>query len=326
MPWASAISSRPSGGGDRAQRERHARSRSGCRARPRAGRRRASPARRGPSAGRRRWRRARSRSRVDFGASASCGIRMNEPNMPKPTSRSRSSSSAPAAGAASRCRRAAPAVRRWSHDPEAEHRRRRPRTGRACACRPSPTRWRVAIASSGAARPTPSTSAPRTSTRPGVRTGDSGTNSSMKTAASAARDRAEPEDPVVGGVVGDAGRRGSGRRRRRCRTWRRSGRCSSATFSRGNSSRMIPKQSGKMPPPAPCRTRPATTTSRPVPSAETTEPAANTPSAIDEQAALAEHVAEAAEDRRAHGGREQVAGERPGDAAGVGVERLRRAR
>ena len=52
-----------------------------------------------------------------------------------------------------------------------------------------------------------------------------------------------------------------------------------ATFSRGNSSRMIPKQSGKMPPPAPCRTRPSTTTSRPVPSADTTEPAANSPSA-----------------------------------------------
>ena len=31
------------------------------------------------------------------------------------------------------------------------------------------------------------------------------------------------------------------------------------TRSRGNSSRMIPKQSGKMPPPTPCMTRPATT-------------------------------------------------------------------
>ena len=51
------------------------------------------------------------------------------------------------------------------------------------------------------------------------------------------------------------------------------------TFSRGNSSRMIPKQSGKMPPPAPCRTRPATTTSRLVPSAEMTEPATKMPSA-----------------------------------------------
>ena len=94
------------------------------------------------------------------------------------------------------------------------------------------------------------------------------------------------------------------------------------TFSRGNSSRMIPKQSGKMPPPAPCRTRPATTTSRLVPSAETTEPATKMPERDDEQPALAEHVAEAAEDRRADGGREQVGGDRPGDAAGVGVERL----
>ena len=48
-----------------------------------------------------------------------------------------------------------------------------------------------------------------------------------------------------------------------------------ATFSRGNSSRMIPKQSGKMPPPRPCSTRPATTTSSEVPSAATDEPAPN---------------------------------------------------
>jgi hypothetical protein len=48
------------------------------------------------------------------------------------------------------------------------------------------------------------------------------------------------------------------------------------TRSAGNSSRMIPKQSGNTPPPTPCRTRPATTTSSEDPSAETTDPAANT--------------------------------------------------
>ncbi len=43
---------------------------------------------------------------------------------------------------------------------------------------------------------------------------------------------------------------------------------------------MIAKQSGKMPPPTPCRTRPATSTSSVWPSADTAEPAANTLSAI----------------------------------------------
>ena len=46
----------------------------------------------------------------------------------------------------------------------------------------------------------------------------------------------------------------------------------------------------------------------------------------DEQPALAEHVAEAAEDRRADRGGEQVARDRPGDAAGVGVQRASPAR
>ena len=41
---------------------------------------------------------------------------------------------------------------------------------------------------------------------------------------------------------------------------------------------MIPKQSGKMPPPTPCSTRPATTTSSELPSAETAQPAAKKPS------------------------------------------------
>ena len=51
---------------------------------------------------------------------------------------------------------------------------------------PQPHSLARAIASSGATRPTASTSAPRTSTRPGVRTGDSGTKSSIMIAAAAA--------------------------------------------------------------------------------------------------------------------------------------------
>ena len=85
---------------------------------------------------------------------------------------------------------------------------------------------------------------------------------------------------------------------------------------------MIPKQSGKMPPPTPCSTRPATTTSSELPSAETAQPAAKKPSEMHEHPPLAEHVAEAPEDRRRDRGREQVAGERPGDPGLVGPEAL----
>ena len=95
---------------------------------------------------------------------------------------------------------------------------------------------------------------------PGVRIGDSGTKQLGGDRAASAHDRADPEDPVVGGVVDEQRRRSTRpERRRRCRRSPRSGRCCRATRSRGNSSRMIPKQSGKMPPPTPCRTRPATT-------------------------------------------------------------------
>ena len=45
-----------------------------------------------------------------------------------------------------------------------------------------------------------------------------------------------------------------------------------ATSSAGNSSRTIPKASGKMPPPAPWMTRPMTITSSEVESAETSVP------------------------------------------------------
>ena len=51
-----------------------------------------------------------------------------------------------------------------------------------------------------------------------------------------------------------------------------------ATRSRGNSSRMIPKASGKIAPPAPWMARPRMSTPIDPPMAETNEPSANTPS------------------------------------------------
>ncbi len=51
-----------------------------------------------------------------------------------------------------------------------------------------------------------------------------------------------------------------------------------ATRSRGNSSRMIPKASGKMPPPAPCTTRPAISSGSDVANAEISVPAPRTTS------------------------------------------------
>ena len=51
-----------------------------------------------------------------------------------------------------------------------------------------------------------------------------------------------------------------------------------ATRSRGNSSRMIPKASGKIAPPAPWIARPRMSTPIDPPMADTSEPSANTPS------------------------------------------------
>ena len=51
-----------------------------------------------------------------------------------------------------------------------------------------------------------------------------------------------------------------------------------ATFSRGNSSRMIPMASGKIAPPAPWIARPAIITASEPASADTTDPAPKMPS------------------------------------------------
>ncbi len=73
-----------------------------------------------------------------------------------------------------------------------------------------------------------------------------------------------------------------------------------ATFSRGNSSRTIPKARGKTPPPAPWMTRPTIIGTSAVERAETSVPTASRPKRVEEQALLAVHVAEAAEDRGPH--------------------------
>ena len=116
-----------------------------------------------------------------------------------------------------------------------------------------------------------------------------------------------------------AGRRRRGPGRRRCRRSPRSSRCSVATRSRGNSSRMIPKQSGKMPPPSPCSTRPATTPSI-VPERPNEVARGEDAQRDHEHPALAEHVAQAPEERGRDGRGEQVAGQRPGHARRRGVQ------
>ena len=88
------------------------------------------------------------------------------------------------------------------------------------------------------------------------------------------RPATEPEDPLRRRGGRRSRRRARGRRRRRCRRSRRSVPIAVATRSRGNSSRMIPKASGKIAPPAPWIARPAISTPIEPPSADTSEPSA----------------------------------------------------
>ena len=110
---------------------------------------------------------------------------MNEPNMPKPTSTVAKLVIATVGWRSISMSTSGSGVRRCSQTQKL--RITAPTTNRpSVRVSPQPHSLALAIASSGAVSPRPSTIAPRTSTRPGVRTGDSGTNSSMKTAASAA--------------------------------------------------------------------------------------------------------------------------------------------
>jgi hypothetical protein len=122
---------------------------------------------------------------VDSGSSASCGISRNEPNMPKPTSSVAtlviSTGGLSSVGmSASGC-----SVRRST----ATHTASTAAPAASSASvrgLPQPQSLAREIAISGIARPAPSSAAPRTSTRPGLRSGDSGTHSCVATAASAA--------------------------------------------------------------------------------------------------------------------------------------------
>ena len=208
-------------------------------------------------------------------------------------------------------------------------RRARARTGRSSASttRPAAIRPSVAaepqpqsapreIAISSAVRPTARMPAPTKSTRPGVRTGDSGTNRIVVIVASDAHDRGEPEDPVVAGPVDEHAAERQADRRRRSPAIAPSSAMPVGTLlarelvaddpeaTAGTRRRRGPAGRGRR------SSAPSESTS-----AHTTEPTANSAERDRQQALLAEHVAEAAEDRRRDRGDEQVRGDHPRDAA-----------
>ena len=229
------------------------------------------------------------------------------------------------ARAASRRRPAARRCALCSDDPDREDRHARGDQRRASARRaPAPVVGPRDARSAAATRPTPRTTAPRTSTRPGVRTGDSGMNSCDRDGGRRRHDRAEPEDPVVGGVVDE----------------------------------QAAERPGRAPPPMPSVAEISPMLAR---DALARELVADDPEAEREDAA-ADALQDAAGDddrratcraprrpsrrrrrratitssrrlpnmspsrpktRREDRGGEQVAGERPGDAAGVGVQSAR---
>ena len=77
---------------------------------------------------------------------------------------------------------------------------------------------------------------------------------------------------------------------------------------------MIPNDSGKMPPPMPWITRATISSGSVCESAGEQRAGGEDDERPEEDVLLAEHVAEPAEDRGADRGREQVAGQQPGDA------------
>ena len=85
---------------------------------------------------------------------------------------------------------------------------------------------------------------------------------------------------------------------------------------------MIPKASGKTAPPTPWIARPAISSPIECESAQTSEPRAKTTSVDEQHPLLAEHVAEAADDRRRDRRGQQVGGEHEGDRGRRGAEVL----
>ena len=93
-----------------------------------------------------------------------------------------------------------------------------------------------------------------------------------------------------------------------------------ATRSGGNSSRMIPKASGKTAPAAPCTARPATSRAMLCDRAAISEPIANRQSTATSVRSLPNMSPTRPEDRRGHRGGEQVDGEHPGHRCRRGAE------
>ena len=89
-----------------------------------------------------------------------------------------------------------------------------------------------------------------------------------------------------------------------------------ATRSRGNSSRMIPKASGKIAPPAPWIARPRMSTPIEPPIADTNEPSANTPSTASSTFSLPYMSPRRPSSGVADARREQEGGEQPGRGLG----------
>ena len=89
------------------------------------------------------------------------------------------------------------------HDPAGEHDEAGARTGRACARSPQPQSLAREIASSGSARPTASSERAADVDAAGRADGRLGDEELGRDRGEHGGDRAEPEDAVVGGVVGD---------------------------------------------------------------------------------------------------------------------------
>ena len=127
--------------------------------------------------------------------------------------------------------------------------------------------------------------------RPGVRTGDSGTKSAPRLAASEHDDHAGSRTASGSRGVDDRPGEHDARARRRRPAARRSA-DRTGTFSSGNSSRMIPNASGRTPPPMPWMTRATIITPIYVANAAIRDADGQGGRARDEHPLLADHVAE----------------------------------
>ena len=94
------------------------------------------------------------------------------------------------------------------------------------------------------------------------------------------------------------------------------------TRSRGNSSRMMPKASGKTAPPAPVNDPAASMIGKVVARALIRVPRVSTTRIGHQDPLLAQHVAHPAQDGRADGGAQEVPGEQPGHGVGRRMQRV----